>query len=1309
MSENGIFFRRINSLPMSFFKIRFPQSSLTALMGLFLLGQSHALAQSQSDGTWLEGGYYQDYQLFSSYAKEDARRAQFVYRFGPVGIGVELTLPAFGMKVSNVEEDSPADLTGKIEPGQMIESINGRALERIDPRIILGEILAEAEATDGKITFMLKDEPEARAEAVTVEIPVLGAYSETWPLNCGKSDKIVRGVADWIAANVDPMSTLQHDQSLLFLLSTGEEQDLEVARKWVAQVVEATKDRESLGTIPWAIGYGAPALCEYYLRTGDESVLPLIQKVADQATRTMYNGGWNHRTIVNFRYGHMNAAGVHALKFLLLAKECGVDVDDHTLQTSLRQFFRYAGRGNVPYGDGLPERGFVDNGKVGGLAFAMAAAASLMPDGEESIYARARDVSAIKGFYSTSWMLHGHTGGGIGEVWRSSAMGLMHEKKPNHFREFMDNRTWHVDLSRRFNGAMTILRDTDYSARYDNEMWGAGYAMTYTVPRQTLRMTGAPRTEYSHSYELPKRPWGRPADDVFYSLDPAPLPDGRVLDLEAERLATHAAWPVLRQLRDPDVCDDTLRLYLRHPIYAVRQMTSNIIREGEHDEIILELLTDPDPRVRQAGVMSIATDMGQISGIPAERITPEMIGHLGKMIADPNEAMWTAQNAMRAFSRLSPEQIAPHADAIIAWLDDEEWWMQSAAMYALEPIAAQTEFAKKIIPKVARITATNTVAGVIWPKRALVEKWSNASPEVQELAGKAFAEAYRKFPTEMTAPGGIDMQNAVNFLQGYIARSVVEFPGGYDRLFEIGREIMPDEALPHRDLFFRANSNEFGSGLAEIMPTVILQDVIPEFLGSNLERLLIETQWFHEQEPRHRSSFATSRLDDMVSLYRQVGIHDYDWRTFGPERDEIEWEYFSFDGPDTESMRRRPSMALLDTQHRAVHMADRRIGEARQANENLAETQEKVREIQARFDADDSSQNRRQLEQAQSDVERARENAVNRVQTARAAIQARDHLMLEGHIPEGLERWFDPDFDAEAAGWQRGKAPFANTDGEAKIVHGNCRDNVCGCGHTPNTLWENEILFMRTTLDLPELKPDHRYRVLLGGNIHSRQGGPLIVYINGRAVHQQGGFGGRTRMNPRGFFIDKRLAEEMSGQKVTLAVAAIRPERAFLTAWFQQMKMPDITQADIRNALSRVPMKSSEWQAIQDPDERDPDADPNQGKFRYNGRFVDNLAITGSWEVIDQVNNPAEFRGPREDVAFEASFESITFKPDGNTSDPMWIWTDGTLIDLEESQALSIQARTIEGKQYLFIENGGFSEEHPDDWVSPWNVLVRSR
>ena len=147
-------------------------------------------------------------------------------RFGPVGMGIELIQPAFTMRIKNIEEGSPAAATGKLEKGQIIESINGQALKDIDPRIQLAGMIEKAEATDGKLSFKIKD----LAEPVVVELPVLGAYSESWPLDCPKSDKIVRGLADYIGSPEGNKGI--GDIGMIFLLSTGDEKDLAVVRDW---------------------------------------------------------------------------------------------------------------------------------------------------------------------------------------------------------------------------------------------------------------------------------------------------------------------------------------------------------------------------------------------------------------------------------------------------------------------------------------------------------------------------------------------------------------------------------------------------------------------------------------------------------------------------------------------------------------------------------------------------------------------------------------------------------------------------------------------------------------------------------------------------------------------------------------------------------------------------------------------------------------------------------------------------------------------------------------------------------------------
>jgi len=305
--------------------------------------------------------YYEDggMRVFNPFPTDTGRggkKAWLVRNFGTVGIGINLKRPGMTMEINNVEKGSPAEATGKLKKGQIIESINGVVLKKFDPRIILGNILTKAEATDGNINLKIEG-----LGNVLVKIPVMGAYSKTWPENCSKSDKIVRDLADLIAKEEKPQWG-----SVLFLLSTGEEKDLAVVRKWM-------KGIKTIGNMNWEKGYKGPGLCEYYLRTGDKSVLPVIKQMTEELKVNMYNGGWSGRGApAAFTYstgtGQVHASGVNCMTFLLAARLCGVEVDERMLKESLQQFFRFGGRGNVAYGNGLPEGGFRDNGKTGGLA-----------------------------------------------------------------------------------------------------------------------------------------------------------------------------------------------------------------------------------------------------------------------------------------------------------------------------------------------------------------------------------------------------------------------------------------------------------------------------------------------------------------------------------------------------------------------------------------------------------------------------------------------------------------------------------------------------------------------------------------------------------------------------------------------------------------------------------------------------------------------------------------------------------------------------------------------------------------------------
>lgn len=852
-----------------------------------------------------DGSYYDEAAaLFTTRPAEDAPLTN-IGRFGPVGLSIDLVQPAFTMRIKDIEKGSPADRTGQFARGQYILRVNGQALRGIDPRVQMADWISAAEASDGRLVFEVATAPDAAPRRVTVSLPVLGAYSPTWPLNCPKSDRIVRNFAAYLKAEGTNKGFA--DIGMLFLLSTGDEDDLAYVRQWA-------RSHKGELTYPWHIGYGGLALCEYYLRTGDEQVLPAIQKMADHAVSIETFGGWAGRgPLAAVTYGggggHLNAGGTLLCAYLLLARECGAAVPDDTLLRVLRHFYRFAGRGNNPYGNNRPESSFVDNGKNGLIAFSMAAAASLTPDGENSIYARARDAAAMTSFYTTGHMLHGHTGGGIGEIWRSAAMGLLHDKRPAHYRAFMDQRRFHYELSRRFDGSFAILG----GARYDNEDWGAGYALTYTVPRRTLRLTGAPPSPHSKPFQLPAQIWGTQADNVFLSLDPATLPDGRVLDLAGETLRD-AGKAVIDRLNstarvDGRIPDDVLIAYAHHPDFLMRRLaTHNMVgfrpnymfdEAGDpvRPDLITLMLRSADPRVRHAMLRSMVTSYWRDG--PDDLMTREHFDLALAMIRDPDEA-WTVKDAAMQLVGYAPaDWIVPHVDVILPYLEHEEWWLQNAAVIGLTEAIADPRTYAHVLPAVGRFASTCPLWNAVAPLRGgrIAEALANAPPQVQERARLVFQDSYLQYREIDSLPQEVNEQvNRTN--REYIAAAIARLPGGYDVLYEMASQRFPDDPLPYRQIFLEADPAQLEPALAAIIRKAIVEELIPQYIQKNRQALQQEADNQPVAIRVDRNPLANARLDGLVDLYRKAGINDYDWRDFGPEPQDMVWSYFSFDPGD---------------------------------------------------------------------------------------------------------------------------------------------------------------------------------------------------------------------------------------------------------------------------------------------------------------------------------------------------------------------------------------------------------------------------
>lgn len=670
-------------------------------------------------------------------------RPWLIRNFGPVGIGIMLEKGPV-MKIQNVEADSPAEKAGNLKQGDIIESINGVKLTdtKRDPRLVLGDLITEAEATDGKIHLQINGKG-----IVTVVIPVLGRYSETWPLNCPKSDKIVRNLADLIAKQGKT-----EWGSVLFLLSTGEEKDLEVVRGWM-------REGKTAWAHNWSVGIEGMGICEYYLRTGDASVLPIIQKGADHLRDRIYNGGWSGRA-ASFNYqsgGHLNAAGVHCVTFLMLAKTCGVKVDEKTFQSSLSHFFDYSGKGSVPYGDYVPKPGFGDcNGKTGGLALAMTAATRLTPDGEKSIYAKAAHTNAIKAYYGTHSYNMGHTGGGIGEIWKSAGVSLLSEKRPKQHRDYLDARRWSLELSRRHNGAIGIAGgeegNYDQASGEKSIAWGTFNALNYTAPRKHLHLFGAPLSQWAKSCQLPERPAGSvAADDDFNS--PFPVPGGPWSDdrILKETLMENGGWSVLGQMYNDKVTDETLRTYLYHPEITLRFDAMGAVLKYQKDPLILELLESKDARLRHVGIMAMHELWGTWRPSSEEtkrRITPEMMAAVDRIIRNPEESGFVRGWATGLLKHADIDRLRTFRSLLVELMGNEP--TQVAAIHASMPFLTDSESYKIIFPAMMKAISTATSYPVSMSATGMISKaMEQASPEIKAYGLQQLKSLYEEQPKQL--------------------------------------------------------------------------------------------------------------------------------------------------------------------------------------------------------------------------------------------------------------------------------------------------------------------------------------------------------------------------------------------------------------------------------------------------------------------------------------------------------------------------------------------------------------------------------
>lgn len=524
-------------------------------------------------------------------------------------------------------------------------------------------------------------------------------------MSCKKSEKIIKDAAEFYANDKEFKKKYLDSRGIggalacLYLMSTGEDKYLPVVKEYFDNFPD---DPSKIGDHTWNNGYNGIACAEYYLRTGDKSVLPIIQYYCDNAkARQKFGRGWIHwGKGVNPRYvagGLMNPAGCQILTTLLLGKECGVDVDDGTLNRSLRYWYRFAGHGTVPYGDHLGEGGLGSNGKDGMAAAAMQVAMGARSDTE--IYKKARNFLSMAMVTSYPKMVTGHGDNGRGDgIWRGTSAAYMLNFDADQYHEQKDKLKWWYDLSRRPSGAVGMAAVKGF----DDVGSGAAVALSYTAPLKNLRINGALHSKYAKPFTLPEKLWGNEADLAFLSVkhNPKYYNYGEKEPVHIPFYKFGGAYHRAKKLNSIPEKEMIKNVY--HRRYVIRaQAAKALCKTGAFDELE-KLLNDDDPRVRRAALDGMMDYrywflLGK-NPIKPEQFSSKMVASIRKMLSDEDESVWVVHGALAALKHAPAKDIASCHTLIRPWTTHDDWWLREAAFVALSGLEKDQRLYRMALP-----------------------------------------------------------------------------------------------------------------------------------------------------------------------------------------------------------------------------------------------------------------------------------------------------------------------------------------------------------------------------------------------------------------------------------------------------------------------------------------------------------------------------------------------------------------------------------------------------------------------------------
>jgi hypothetical protein len=674
--------------------------------------------------------------------------------------------------VTEILPETPAD--GNVEPGDILESVNGVSLKVVDPRHVLGRQINVSEGRDGKMDFSLRRDGETKT--VTIQLDPIGSYSKTFPIDCKKSDFLVNQTAEFILENGGPEGGITGNLEALFLMSTGEAKYMPVVEKYAVELAS-----KPCGVSTWMIGYSGIFLGEYYLATGDKRVLPALKARCDQLAAGQWFRGWGHGTNRcgpgYVTGGTLNAAGNQGLTTLVLARECGVEIDLETYDKAIVQFSRFAGRGGVPYGDHHPELWWSSNGKNGGLASAL----TLLP--QEKFQGRAKLLALSE--TDSYWGSEGGHGSCFGNhTWRTIVDALVMDHPSGSWRRHKDQLIWHYELSRMPGGGFRVPHPGGHGPIGNAPHHQTGLlAMAFTSHLHNLRINGKPRTEHSVEYTPTEGELAVEADDFQRTdwvegvvVEVPPHEIAKVFKTIYEEDGTPSARATNASKNHPGKKKMPASWYyniMHHYSPQARVWAANGLGYLGEDAIpyITKALKSEDSRLRVAGLNAISCATGWGPGKTESNITPKMIEEhfLTTIVAtlkDKSLPMWEHRHALMAISCADNDSIKRNFDAITPYFFEGEWWLRVAAFKAIEPLIEDADAMRALMPAMlASYDADVNLPARRWGATSVFKAAISANPEIKDELVAAMAKSVNRIELREGFHQPIDLNNIFETLR----------------------------------------------------------------------------------------------------------------------------------------------------------------------------------------------------------------------------------------------------------------------------------------------------------------------------------------------------------------------------------------------------------------------------------------------------------------------------------------------------------------------------------------------------------------